>query len=765
MKRSISPVLMAGTAVALVLLVINMTFAVVNVRQMRQAAVRVQHSHNVLTALQSTLSLARDAETAQHGYVVTGQAVYLGPYRDAVRATRREVARLDALLRDEPEAQANIKDVRGRVDARLGALDSSIAQRSLSEPAPSESTLLSERRLATEALRRAGATLEASEQARLARRESDEAESYRNALAAGFVTGLAALLGILAFVVLTQRSLLARGRSEAALAAETEKLRITLGSIADAVITTGTEGRITGMNAVAESLTGWHRDEALGQELDAVFRIVDEKTRQPITSPLQRVLQGGDVLSLADRTLLLARDGAERQIGDSVAPIRTAEGSVAGVVVVFRDVSGRRRSEKALREAEARLRRVVMQMAVPTMAYSDDDRVLLVNDAWVNGTGYSRSELTTLTAWAQRAYPKRAGFMQKHIASMFGLTERVDSGERELTTASGDKRIWHFFTAPIGRDPAGRRILVTNAIDVTERRAIEERLQDTDSRLRFALDAAGVGQWEFDAAGISLSRSLRHDRLFGYDELQPEWSFARFLEHVVDDDRARVDTAFREAMDHVGVLDVECRIRRRDGALRHLWLRASAHRDAEGALRMVGLVGDMTREKAAIDALKKAGLGVAAVPRIVSAAASATGGAVAVGSATTPGSRNSAAAATGLRILVVEDNDDSAEAMLMLLELTGHEPHVARNGTEALALAESLRPQAVLLDIGLPDMNGYEVCRRLRELPWSERPIVIAVTGWAQEQDSARSRRAGFDGHLVKPVGLDELAAALATAR
>ena len=130
-----------------------------------------------------------------------------------------------------------------------------------------------------------------------------------------------------------------------------------------------------------------------------------------------------------------------------------------------------------------------------------------------------------------------------------------------------------------------------------------------------------------------------------------------------------------------------------------------------------------------------------------------------------PRTVTAAVAATGLRILVVEDNDDSAEAMLMLLELAGHEPHVARSGTEALALAESLRPQAVLLDIGLPDMNGYEVCRRLRELQWSERPIVIAITGWVQEQDAARSRRAGFDGHLVKPVGLQDLATALAAAR
>jgi CheY-like chemotaxis protein len=96
-----------------------------------------------------------------------------------------------------------------------------------------------------------------------------------------------------------------------------------------------------------------------------------------------------------------------------------------------------------------------------------------------------------------------------------------------------------------------------------------------------------------------------------------------------------------------------------------------------------------------------------------------------------------------------------------LLALEGHDPHVARDGPQALERAEALRPEAVLLDIGLPGLNGYEVCRRLRAEPWGEEMAIIAVTGWGQDEDRRRSASAGFDAHLVKPATLDDVSAAL----
>jgi CheY-like chemotaxis protein len=107
---------------------------------------------------------------------------------------------------------------------------------------------------------------------------------------------------------------------------------------------------------------------------------------------------------------------------------------------------------------------------------------------------------------------------------------------------------------------------------------------------------------------------------------------------------------------------------------------------------------------------------------------------------------------TARRILVVDDNRDSAESLAMLLKLTRNETHTAYDGLEAVEAAATFNPDVVLLDIGLPKLNGYEACRRIREQPWGKSMVLVALTGWGQEEDRQKSRDAGFDGHLVKPA-------------
>ena len=113
--------------------------------------------------------------------------------------------------------------------------------------------------------------------------------------------------------------------------------------------------------------------------------------------------------------------------------------------------------------------------------------------------------------------------------------------------------------------------------------------------------------------------------------------------------------------------------------------------------------------------------------------------------------------ANRLKILVVDDNRDAAETLSMLLELKGHEVRRAYDGENALQLAEDFRPEMVLLDLGMPKMNGYEACRRIRDHAWGAQMTLIAVTGWGQEDDRRKSTAAGFDGHLVKPVDPETL--------
>ncbi|MCY7316128.1 MAG: response regulator [Rubrivivax sp.] len=117
----------------------------------------------------------------------------------------------------------------------------------------------------------------------------------------------------------------------------------------------------------------------------------------------------------------------------------------------------------------------------------------------------------------------------------------------------------------------------------------------------------------------------------------------------------------------------------------------------------------------------------------------------------------------GCRVLVVDDNEDAARTLALLMELEGAQVGLAFNGTDALARADALRPEILLLDIGLPDMSGHELCRQIRKRPWGARAIIVAQTGWGQEADRQRSHDAGFDEHIVKPVQVEALARVLGT--
>jgi PAS domain S-box-containing protein len=109
------------------------------------------------------------------------------------------------------------------------------------------------------------------------------------------------------------------------------------------------------------------------------------------------------------------------------------------------------------------------------------------------------------------------------------------------------------------------------------------------------------------------------------------------------------------------------------------------------------------------------------------------------------------------RIMIVDDKRDDADSLAMLMEITGNKTYMAHDGVEAVEAIEKHRPEVVLLDIGLPGLTGHEVCRRVREQPWGKDIVMIALTGWGQEDDRRRSEEAGFNGHLVKPVDYDKL--------
>jgi CheY-like chemotaxis protein len=111
----------------------------------------------------------------------------------------------------------------------------------------------------------------------------------------------------------------------------------------------------------------------------------------------------------------------------------------------------------------------------------------------------------------------------------------------------------------------------------------------------------------------------------------------------------------------------------------------------------------------------------------------------------------------GQRVLLVDDNMDSSEPLSLLLQAKGHETRIAVEGQEAIEMADEFLPDCVILDLGLPGIDGYEVARRLRERPYAAKLILVALTGWAGKDVRVKAAEAGFDYHLVKPVNLEEL--------
>src|SRR5262249_51662118 len=154
--------------------------------------------------------------------------------------------------------------------------------------------------------------------------------------------GLFTLTGIVLSVLSESRL-----RFQRRTAASERRYAVTLGSIGDAVIATDTQARVTFLNPAAEALTGWPLGDALGRPLTEVFRIINEQTRQPAEDPAAKVLRSGTVVGLANHTALLARDGRETPIDDCGAPIIDDRGRITGVVLVFRDVTQRRRADEA----------------------------------------------------------------------------------------------------------------------------------------------------------------------------------------------------------------------------------------------------------------------------------------------------------------------------------------------------------------------------------------------------------------------------------
>ena len=493
-----------------------------------------------------------------------------------------------------------------------------------------------------------------------------------------------------------------------ALRREKDLLATTLASIGDGVIVTDARGRVTSINAQAEALTGWTTAEAQGRDLVSVFAIVTEQTRKPVENPVHRVLEHGAIVGLANHTLLLARDGTERSIDDSAAPIRDADGRLVGVVLVFRDITSRRQAERLVQAAERR----------------KDEFLAILSHELRNPLAPIRMAIGML---------QRIGVAEGKVQELLSV---IDRQSHQLTRLLDD-------LLDISRIASGKialktsrmplRLAVSDAVDAVrpEVESMRHSLEVTfeDEALEVEGDLARLAQVftnllnnaaKYTQEGGRITLGVRRegqdavvrvrDTGIGLTPGQLPRIFEMF---------AQVDQSLERMR---GGLGVGLALSRTLVELHHGRIEARSEGLGRGSEFVVRL-----------PALQAAGAGPAASepPEDV------------------PSKR-------GLRILIADDNVDAVTVLTGALKLAGHVVHAAHDGVAALAAVDTFQPDLAIVDIGMPKLNGYEVARRLRER-FGKALVLIALTGWGQDEDRRRALGAGFDHHLTKPMDLAEL--------
>ncbi len=506
-----------------------------------------------------------------------------------------------------------------------------------------------------------------------------------------------------------------------------EWLRGTLASIADAVIATDAEGRITFLNPVAQTLTGWPAEAAVGRSLEEVFRVVNEFSRKPVDNPVEKVLQSGHAVGMANHSLLIGRDGQSVPIDDSGAPIRSPDGRVLGVVLVFRDIRERREAEAALRRLNENLEKEVAER-----------------------TQLAKARTRQLQALASQLI-QAEDQERRRIADLLH-----DDLQQTLAAAR-----LHMEEFRAGVDPEPKLAYIQQLMEsaIVKSRQLS---QDLSPPVLLHCDLVGTLQW--------LAGNMR--KQFGLEvELQadiiPQLNddpFKSFLFRAVKEHLFNVTK-------HAGVKRARVTLTDRDG-------------------RLAITVSDEGRgfdPAMLVDQDVKYGLGLSRVRERIRA----IGGDLDIDSAPGKGSRftlsipmrhvridraeprpdaqtanlkvePSVSAEPGVvRVLFADDHRVMRKGLIQLLsdqagiQVVGE----AENGREAVEKTRQHKPDVVVMDISMPVMDGIEATRRVKaEMPEVR---VVGLSMHEDEQIAARLKAAGAELLLNKAASLAELLSAI----